>query len=657
MLDTELAAGGALRLVPGEDVARAKRELPISDEDTLAKPTLQRLHANPGADLVVLGSYATVPKDGKNRIRLDIRLQDTSTGETVAEESLTGTEDALFEMASEAGTRLRQSIGLNSISADETTSARASLPENPEAVRVYTQGRAKLWNFDYLGARELLVKAVAADPNYPLAHSALSEAWWHLGYEAKARAEAQRALELSTHLPEEERLLVESQYRRAVEDWPRSVEACQSLFHLFPRTLSELRQLPSPMGDDPRIDMLEASALLNSDLSKARATAKRAIAKATAQGSHVLVAWTYGTLCQQGPAMSTSTAEAIADCESARQTAVAVGDRNGTAIALNNLAAMYYQMGELARAEQVFLQTMKQFREIGNLDGVATVMSNLGGARFSQGDLIQAKKYFEDAIPNYQAVEDHEGVALALNNLGDVSRQSGELDAAKINYDQGMVTARQIDNKSAEAYVLSGEGDVLYDRGELAAARKSYEESFALRTQLGEKQAAGETQVAMALISIDEHYAADAENVLRQCREQFHEGQQADDELAAATALIYALLSQAKLAEAQQEIARATPLAKKSQNRVSRLQFSLAAARVVLSSDKPEGAREPLEQLLREAHKAGFLGLEFETRLAHAELEKKSGHSAAAQSQFSALQTAARAKGFGRIARKAAEQT
>ena len=99
MLDTELAAGGALRLVPGEDVARAKRELPISDEDTLAKPTLQRLHANPGADLVVLGSYATVPKDGKNRIRLDIRLQDTSTGETVAEESLTGTEDALFEMA------------------------------------------------------------------------------------------------------------------------------------------------------------------------------------------------------------------------------------------------------------------------------------------------------------------------------------------------------------------------------------------------------------------------------------------------------------------------------------------------------------------------------------------------------------------------------
>ena len=61
MLSTELAAGGRLRLVSGEDVARAKRELPLADEDTLAKATLQRLHANPGADVVIVGSYTLLP--------------------------------------------------------------------------------------------------------------------------------------------------------------------------------------------------------------------------------------------------------------------------------------------------------------------------------------------------------------------------------------------------------------------------------------------------------------------------------------------------------------------------------------------------------------------------------------------------------------------
>ena len=61
MLNTELAAGGGLRIVPGEDVARAKRELPLADEDSLAKATLERLRTNPGANVVVLGAYTLLP--------------------------------------------------------------------------------------------------------------------------------------------------------------------------------------------------------------------------------------------------------------------------------------------------------------------------------------------------------------------------------------------------------------------------------------------------------------------------------------------------------------------------------------------------------------------------------------------------------------------
>ena len=107
MLSTELATGGGLRMVSGEDVARAKRELPLADEDTLAKATLERLRTAAGADVVVLGSYTLLPGKGENRIRLDLRLQDTAAGETIAEEALTGSEENLFELASQAGVRLR----------------------------------------------------------------------------------------------------------------------------------------------------------------------------------------------------------------------------------------------------------------------------------------------------------------------------------------------------------------------------------------------------------------------------------------------------------------------------------------------------------------------------------------------------------------------
>jgi len=48
---------------------------------------------------------------------------------------------------------------------------------------------------------------------------------WHSGYEVKARTEARRAVDLSNHLSQEQRLLVEGTYRKAIADWPKAIEA------------------------------------------------------------------------------------------------------------------------------------------------------------------------------------------------------------------------------------------------------------------------------------------------------------------------------------------------------------------------------------------------------------------------------------------------
>ena len=674
MLSTELASGGGLRMVSGEDVARAKRELPLADEDTLAKSTLQRLRTNPGADVVVLGSYTLLPGKGENRLRLDLRLQDTAAGETIAEQALTGSEDKLFELAAQAGAELRQSLGVNSVSAEAVSAARAALPSNQAAVRLYAEGRASLWAFDFHGARDLLLKAVAADPNYPLAHSALSEAWWHMGYAGKARVEAQQALDLSQHLPPEEQLLVEGQYRRAISDWPKTVQAYLTLFHLFPdrldyglllasaqmyispaeslQTLATLRRLPPPAGDDARIDMMEASALIDTDFTKARSAAQRAIDKASAQGSHVLVARTYGILCQQAPSIAAS-AETIRECEIALQSSVAAGDMNGQAMMMTDLAGLYYQQGELARAEKMWRQAIEQFRQVGNPDGVASAMANVGGAELVQGNLGEARKLLNESIPRYQAVEDKSGVALSLNNLGDLARQQGNLQAAETTYQQAKATAQEIEDKSAIGYVLSGLGDVFTDRGDLAAARKSYEESLALRDQAGERQFAAETQVSLARLAVEEGHPAEAEAALLKYKDEFDKEQQADDELTASIVLTQALLAEGKQVEAQKEAEASKTLAARSLNRLARLQFGLVYGRV-LASDHPEASRAQLEKILKDARDHGFAGVEFETRLALAELEKKSGHEAASRTELSSLETSARSKGFGLVARKAA---
>ena len=613
----------------------------------------------------------------RRRIRLDVRLQDTAGGETIAEDSVSGDENDLFNLVSDLGGKLRRSLGVAAPSEGIEIATRAALPSNEKAARLYAEGRARLWAFDYFAARDLLNKAIAADTAFPLAHAALSDVWWHIGYDARARVEARRALELSNQLSQEQKLLVEGQYQRTVEEWPKAVETYRSLFRLFPdnldygllfasaqmhlsaadslQTLAVLRQLPPPLGDDARIDMTEASAWINKDFTKARAAAKLAIEKATAQGSPVIVGRTYGILCQEQPSIDAST-EAIDICRNALEGSIAAKDPNGAAMMRTDLAALYYLRGNLVESAQMLQQAVKEFRQVGNRDGVATALSNFADARLSQGDLMEARKLLEESIPEYQAVDDKEGVVLNLDSLGDIWRQDGELDKAEAAYRQAEVIARKIEDKNATAYVLSGMGDVALDRGDLPLARKRYEEAFALRSQAGEKQNTAESRVSLAKLAIEEGHAPDAEASVRACIEQFQKEQQADDELTARIVLIDALLAQAKLSEAQKEMEAAQPLGNKSQNRFLRLQFELASGRVLLASDHPDASRPLLQGVAGDAHRYGFVGIEFADDLALAEFANKTKNISQAQMELRALQKSATSKGFGLIARKASQE-
>ncbi|HSS97211.1 MAG TPA: winged helix-turn-helix domain-containing protein, partial [Terriglobales bacterium] len=147
MLNTELAAGGRLRMVSGEDVARAKSELPLTVEDSLGKSTLQHLRINPGADVVVIGSYTMLPTDPKRKIRLDVRLQDTVRGETIAEESVSGDESDLFNLVADLGGKLREKLGAAPVSEEGELATRAALPSNEKAAHLYAEGRSRLWAF------------------------------------------------------------------------------------------------------------------------------------------------------------------------------------------------------------------------------------------------------------------------------------------------------------------------------------------------------------------------------------------------------------------------------------------------------------------------------------------------------------------------------
>lgn len=717
MLTTELSAGEQLRTVSGEDVARARIDLSLSDSDSYAKDTLGRVRKNLGADYVVLGSYLDMGKESGGQIRLDLHLQDAAAGETIASVSETGTEADLLELVSRAGTDLRAKLGVAEVTPADVAAVKASLSSNPEAVRLYSEGLVKLRLFDALAARTLLEQAVAADPAYALAHSALADAWSTLGYDERAKQEAKKAFELSAGLSREEKLWVEGRYRENTKDWNAAIDRYRTLFSFAPDNidyglrlvqaqtkaskladaklvLAALRKLPPPMRDDPRIDLAEASIAESSgDFKQEQLAAARATAKGKEQGARLLTAralrteaWAHVNLGQHS--------EATSKAEQARLLYEAAGDHNGVAgalnvqgtvllnqgglagatriynqelaiyrqvgnesgvaLALNNIGAVLLQQGDLAGAGKILAQTLSVFREVGDRYSEGYTLNNMATAAMSEGKLQEAKRLYEQALEIFQQIGEKDGAAYAWVDLGTTYQQLGDLPGARKFYELALDASRETGDKAITGYALFGLGDLALLEANFPQARKAYSDALSVRNEMGDKGAVAESRLALAEASIEEGHPSEAESAVREAREEFRREKADDDEIISNAVLVRALRVQGKLSDALHEMETTQGLSAKTQNPAVRLKFAIEAARVRAASGQTAQARKELESALAEATKVGLFIYQLESRLAIAEVELKSGQGAAARAHLDALEKEGRSKGFGLLAKKAA---
>lgn len=641
MLSTELVAGEKLRLVSGEDIARTKLELPLVDTDSLSRNTLSRLHENLDSDLIVLGSYTAVGEKPATRIRLDLRLQDTAAGDTIADIAVVGSEVDLFDLVSQAGSQLREKLGVEAVSPVETVSVRASLPSNRDAARLYSEGLARLRVFDALAARDLLQRAVAADPKFALAHSALADAWSGLGYAKKAQEEAQLAYGLAANLSREEKLVVEGRYRGVNHEPEKETEIYRALVTLFPdnldyglrlagaqihvgkghdalATIESLRKLAPPASEDPRIDLMEANAWdALGDVKRQELPQEQAVQKARAQGARLILAealenqcWAFGG--------SGQVQKAVAACRESRDIFAAAGDpqgegralrawadattqvdapesillyqraqaifrktgnEGGLAAVLNNLGLVYEAQGDLALAEKIQRQALAAFQRLDVRKNEALVTGNIAEERMEQGDLPGAIQLYEEAL--HLDRENIGNVAMQGYNIALVHQLQGDLAGAKQGLEQSLATWQKNGSQDQAAYAMWSLGSLLLQQADFSGARKMYEQALAIRTTAGDKLTIAETQLGLAELSLEEaHTPVEGEATIRQTLEVFQKQRARDDETRAWGILARVLRAQGETAAAKEAIQHARSLAARSQNPAVRWQTAIAAAHI-----------------------------------------------------------------------------
>src|SRR6202041_2428524 len=240
MLTTEFVAGEKVRTIPGETVSQLKTNLSLTDADSYGAATLQKIRTSIGSDYVLLGSYLAL---GNGQVRLDLRLQNTQTGELLSSMTAEGSEAEIAGLVSRIGVDIRKKLGVGEVSAEDGGNVQATLPTNPEGARLYSQAIARMRTYDDIGAKGLLEKSIALEPNFALSHLVLSKAWANLGYEGKANTEAKLANDLSGNLSRKEKLAIEGRYLETIRDWDKAAEIYQSLWNFYPDEVTPGLQL------------------------------------------------------------------------------------------------------------------------------------------------------------------------------------------------------------------------------------------------------------------------------------------------------------------------------------------------------------------------------------------------------------------------------
>jgi tetratricopeptide (TPR) repeat protein/class 3 adenylate cyclase/TolB-like protein len=715
MLSAELTAGDHLVTVPGETVARARVDLGLPDADSYGPETLARVRKMLDCDYVVYGSFFdTGPKSG-GRLQVQYHLQKTDSAEMVASAPQAGNEIAINELASMIGASLRGRLGLPGISTSESQQIEASIPSTPEARVFYAKGLAQMRTLDLLGARESFEQAIAADPNFSLAHAELAEVWTGLGYDEKAKAQAQMAFDLSGHLGNEDRTNVEARYREMNSEWEKAIDLYRSLWIVGRKqtpeyayraaevqiragkgadalgTVAALRKQGGDLAQSPVIDLREAEAYESlGDPREAAAAAKVAAEKAHGMGARLLESEALWRECGALAALG-DTSNATGACDRSVEIAKVLGSKLLVARALTNLGNIASNSGDYAKALALHQQALQIARVLGAERDVVGALTNIADALANQGDHGQAQKNYQTAMRVANTIEDRSAILKLQNDLAGENETTGNFAKALEYFQQSLATAQSNGDRSGivdaqtnigslkalrgdlaggltmvqQALTQSDElglqdksvqlqliiGDILVRQGDFERAENSYHQALERSEKLGDAALKAASQLALGNLALENRNAPDAERLATEAAAAFHAAPNTDMECSALLVRATALMELKKYGEAEAALADAEKL--KPQDRETQLTVALTWGRLQARQGKFALARNRFGSLGREAAKIGLREMEYRVALAEGELGLLEGSKKSAKIKLHQLEKEARSSGYHGIEKRA----
>jgi len=233
MLTTNLAQVQGLDVVSTERVQGSLQRLGKKDSGSIDPGVAQAVARDAGADAFITGALLKV---GPTQLRLNVRIQDTRTGQVPESEKLEGDSiQNIFGMVDSLTARIGGHFLPGGAPAGNAPAIEQTSTSNVEAYRHYQLGRGYQARFLDADAVKEFSEAVRLDPQFALAYLRMSDSYVASGDYAHANEAAAKVEHMQAHLPRREQLEFQANRARYARDRLVERRILETTVSEFPR--------------------------------------------------------------------------------------------------------------------------------------------------------------------------------------------------------------------------------------------------------------------------------------------------------------------------------------------------------------------------------------------------------------------------------------
>ena len=166
--------------------------------------------------------------------------------------------------------------------------------------------------------------------------------------------------------------------------------------------------------------------------------------------------------------------EALGWANAARQVALPHDFADLAQTALGNMGWAYYKLGDLEKAEQMFIEAEKQAQKLGNLTDRIRWLTNGGYILMDARDFKTAEQSFVQSLKLAQQINSREDIINAQIALAFVYEQTGDLEQAKQHANDALAKAREDANGRDQVYPLLVMGRIAARQHDPAVAESAF---------------------------------------------------------------------------------------------------------------------------------------------------------------------------------------